>query len=345
MTVEILGTYPTLVRGRTGLFSLDMAMRDRNKIGIPMRTIMELYGYTNAGKSTLAYYLSGKLTGEGNVSVCDLEFCDREYVSSCLSTAGMNGSVKILSPTDEKGKPLSHENMLLETARDLYDEEFGATILDSVGGIVPNVEQDVLLNSKEKELGQAFMGKRAKLVGQFARAVTAALRNKERPSLAIVINHLHQNIGSHGHTTAGGENLKYLAASRVMIWPGETIYSDSEKSDVFGFLVRGQIEKLRYGSRGRSFQFYIVPGYGVHEGASALYDCLEYGLAESKSVVKIGDKSFGYLKANLLKLAAEGNTRRFEAFQEELLNHEKKIIQEAITDGGQDVESNGEENS
>lgn len=327
MTVEVLGTYPTIKRKRTGLFSLDMALRNRSDVGVPLRTVLELYGYTNVGKSTLSYYLAGKMTGEGNVSICDLEMCDRDYVKGCMEIVGLNGAVNIMASTDEKGTPLSHEYLLLENARHLYNEEYGASILDSVGHVTPNVEQDVVLNLKEKELGQAFMGKRAKLVSQYARALQAALRNKQRPSLAIVINHVHSVLGGFGHVTAGGENLKFTAASRIMLWPQETYWADEKtKQDPIGFRVSGQVEKLRYGGRGRKFSFYIVPGYGVHEGASALFDCLDYGWAESKSVVKIGESKFGYLRADLLMAAASGNTRKFNAFQEEIANREDELL-------------------
>lgn len=342
--VSVEGNYPTLTRQRTGLFSLDMALRDGGKIGIPLRTILELYGYPNCGKSTLAYYLSGKITGKGRVSNCDVEFCDREYVATCLQNAGMEGTVKLIDPTDSKGKPRFHEDMLAENARDLYDEEYGASILDSIGLVMPNVEMDVVLNPKEEDLGQAFMGKRAKLIGQYSRALQLALRNKQRPSLGIIISHVHGIMGGHGHTSAGGETKGYAAAVRIMLWPQETYWADEKtKQDPIGFRVSGQIEKLRYGGRGRKFSFYIVPGYGVHEGASALFDCLDYGWADSKTIVKIGERKFGYLRADLLMAAADGNTRRFNAFQEEISLRENELITSLVGSG--DGENEDDENN
>lgn len=339
--VNVVGNYPSLARYRTGLFSLDMALRDGAKVGVPMRTIMELYGYTNVGKSTLSYYLAGKLTGEGNVSICDVEYCDRDYVAKCMETSGLQGEVKLIDTHDDKGKPRSHEEMLRENAVDLYDDDFGASILDSIGLVTPNVEMDVILNPKEKELGQAFMGKRAKLIGQYSRALQAALRNKQRPSLGILISHVHSVMGGRGHVSAGGETKGFAAATRIMMWPEKTYFprnkdGTDDTNNVLGFLVAGQVEKLRYGGRGRKFRFYIVPGYGVHEGASAMFDCLEYGFAESKATVKIGDKSFGYLSATLLSAAAEGNTRKFTAFQEELAIQEESMVLDRLEEGNGD---------
>jgi len=75
--VNVLGNYSSITRKRSGLFSLDMALGSRGEFGVPMRTIIELYGYSNTGKSTLSYYLAGALTGKGNVAICDLENADR----------------------------------------------------------------------------------------------------------------------------------------------------------------------------------------------------------------------------------------------------------------------------
>jgi len=340
MPVDVIGRYPLLERRRTGLFSLDMALRNVDKLGLPLRTITEIYGYTNAGKSTLAYFLAGKVAQENRIAICDLEFCDREYVRVCMEHSGFNGVVALQDFSDDKGKPITHERMLLMTARELHDEGCKAIIMDSIGAVQPNVEKNVLMDDKEKELGQAFMGKRAKLVGQFARALTDALRTKDAASSAFVINHVHSIIGGMGHVTAGGDTLKYMAAVRLMIWPDTTYYVDpSAPTDVLGFLVSGQVEKLRYGGRGKKFRFYIVPGYGVHTGATAMFDCLKYGLATSDAKVKIGDKSIGYLRADLLKAAAQGNTRKFAQFEEELASAEERILINEVQKGDADEDT------
>jgi len=96
------------------------------------------------------------------------------------------------------------------------------------------------------------MGKRAKLVAQVSRSLTNSVRNKAEPSVAIVINHVHGIMGGRGHTTAGGETLKYLSAIRIMIWPAETFPVSENDTKPLGFYVNGKIEKLRYGGRAGS---------------------------------------------------------------------------------------------
>lgn len=317
--IQISGRFPTLSRVKTGLFSFDYALSSKGNLGLPLRVIVELYGYTNSGKSTLAYYLAGKVAKEmgGTITDADMEMNDVAYIPYAIAASGYNGPVRMIDVVDEKGKIRTHEKMLMDMAKDLNRETVSAVIWDSVGATQAMVQQAVLTDPKA-EFGEAFMGKRAKLVGDVALSLRTALISKDTPSVAIAINHQHQVIGGRGHITTGGERLKYLAGVRLMIWSAERFQADDEDdtSPALGFLVRGQVEKLRFGGKGRKFQFYIVPGYGVHPGVSAMFDAFELGLAERKGTVKLQGKSMGYLKKDLLAYAAEGKRRKFYPFQE-----------------------------
>jgi len=323
MPVIVEGTYPVIPRKPTGLFSLDWAVANRGVSGWPQRTITEIYGHPNVGKSTLAYYLAGVLS-DGNIHLCDFEQADLGYVKLSLEHSGYSGKIKVSSVTDPKGKSISHEQMLEEMASALYDEGVTATILDSVGGIQPIAE-------KEGDFGEAHMGKRAKLVAQVSRRLSDALRIKSTPSCAFIINHVHGIMGGRGHTTAGGDTLKFMAAIRIMMWT-EKVWRINEESDseVLGFQVKGQLEKLRYGGRGRTFKFYIVPGYGVHTGVSAMFDCFDYELAEQGTTVKVNGKSLGYIRKDFLTYATDGRQRKFDVFRNKLEEHHKKLEREDV---------------
>lgn len=340
MTTRVIGEYPTIPRKRTGIMSLDLAVSDKKmgELGMPLRTVVELYGYPNVGKSTLAYHLSGVMAEKGRVAICDMEMADRKYITTAFDNSGFSGDVWLIESSIPKkevvpltriegrksikvGMPRYHEEMLRDMTLALYDEDTGAVILDSIGVVQPIAE-------KSGDFGEAFMGKRAKLIAQVSREMSDALRNKDNPSCAFIINHVHKVMGGgHGHNTAGGDTLKYIAAVRIMLWPKETIKASAEDDTALGFLVEGQVEKLRYGGRGRKFQFCIIPGLGVHRGVSAMFDCIEYGLAERKSTLKLGDKSIGYLK-NFLEYAASGKERKFDPFFEELERHEASLRKE-----------------
>lgn len=326
--MEVKGRYPLIGRKSTGIFSMDMAVRDRNKLGWPTRTITELYGYPNVGKSTLAYYLAAKLSDGKDIALCDLEMLDREYIISAMTAAGFDGTVKLSDAADDKGKPLGHERMMMEMAWNLSLDTYGAAILDSVGAVMPPMEMEEFREKGDKsKFGQAFMGRRAFLVSQCARAMQTALRNKEHPSCGFVINHVYEVIGGRGHKTAGGEALKFAAVTRIMLKQYEVwrLSADDTDSEVLGYQVEGTIEKLRFGPRGRKFQFFIVPGYGVHVGASAMLDCINLELVDAGPTVKIDGKSLGYIRKDLLAYAASGKERRFEPFHEVIENYKKEL--------------------
>ncbi len=320
--VQIVGSYPYVNRSRTGLFSLDLALSDRGDLGAPLRGIYEVYGYRESGKSTLCYYLAGKLSKQKELSICDMELSDLKYLQKAVAMSGFEGTVRVMDLVDDKGKPRTHEQMMAQMVDNL-ETSSGSCILDSVGAIQPIPEA-------AGDFGEAFVGKRAKLVAQVARALSGALRLKEEEAVALVINHTHQIIGGHGHNTAGGETLKYLATVRMMIWTAEVIKgSDDER--VLGYRAAGQVEKLRFGGRGgtlREFGYYIVPGIGVHPGATAMYDCLDLGLAEQpkgSANVKMEGKSLGKVKKDFLEYALTGRDRKFEPFYEALNNYEQTL--------------------
>lgn len=330
--VEVTGRYPVLTRIKTGLFSLDYALSQEGNLGLPLRVITELYGYTNSGKSTLAYFIAGKVASEmgGSITVADIEMNDTKYIPFATGIAGFKGSVRMVDVTDEKGKIMTHEDILMVMAKDLLKDDVSSVVWDSVGA-TQSMAQQATLTDPNATFGEAFMGKDAKLVSQVASALRTALITKETPSVAIAINHQHAIIGGRGHITKGGERLKYLAGTRIMIWSSEVFREDDtdDTSASIGFLARGQIEKLRFGGRGRKFQFYIVPGYGVHPGVTAMFDAFEwsarlkkakinvpYMTAERSARVKLDGKNLGFLKKDLLEYAAAGKRRKFYPFEE-----------------------------
>jgi RecA/RadA recombinase len=364
--VKVTGRYPVLERIKTGLFSLDNAVSYKGNLGLPLGVLIELYGYTNSGKSTLAYFLAGKVASElekSKISVADLEFADTQgYIPRAVAMGGFSGEVKMMDLTDDKGKPIKHSRILMNLLKSLYfDEEVGAIIWDSIGATQSDVQWAELFNPKSEGFGQAFMGKKPFLVGQIADAIGEALKSKQ--ATAIALNHVHQVIGGRGHTTPGGERKGFLAGVRMMIWKGEAWRENDEDdtSPYIGFQVNGQVEKLRFGGPGRKFSYYIVPGFGVHPGVSAMLDAFEitsrldklkkkgkigkeiapYMTAERGARVKLDGKSLGFLKKDLLAYAAEGKRRKFYPFQEIMARFtedlEKGVVNVPDSEAGEEV--------
>lgn len=330
--VTVEGSYPTLSRVRTELFSLDAALSHRGSLGLPLRVPIELYGYEGVGKSTLSYYLAGRVaTAQGSgVTIADLEAADREYIRRAVAAGGYKGVVKLADLVEPDGKPIPHERVLMVMARDLLFERASAVIWDSVGATRPLSEMEALTapDPKGKAMfGERHMGQGAFLATQVTEALSTALITKKTPSTAIQINHLHPRMGMLGHTTTGGQRIKYLAGVRMMVQRGDVyLLDDDDPNSLLGYLVYGKIEKLRYGGGTRKFQYFVVPGFGVHVGVTAMFDALDLGLIEAKGGrIFLDGRNLGWIKKDLLKYALDGHKRKFYPFQERVAEYARKV--------------------
>lgn len=317
-----------ITRKSTGLYSLDQAMASAGNGGLPMRNLVEVYGNTHVGKSTLTYYLSGTIAERGTIDLCDLEGLDPTYLRNVLLNSGFRGHVKVINDVD-KGKPRHHSDMVNEMARDFIDgASTNVAILDSVGAFIPNAESD-------GDIGEAFMGRRAQTIAQFVRRMVSHLKAKEQDGSVFVVNHVHSVIGGQGHVTAGGDTLKNLATVRIMLWQKQIIKAGDT---TIGYLVGGKLEKLRYGGKGRGFQFILIPDYGISRELSAMFDCFELGLAERSTHVKIGDKSFGFI-SKLFESAKDGKKDKFDPFFELLESyHGSEVLGNNTTESDKEGE-------
>ena len=310
--ITIEGGYESRPRLVTGLWSFDHALSSGDEIGLPLNSLIEVYGATHIGKSTLAYYLSGLMGKDHRILICDMEGIDIDYLPKATAP-GFDGIIEIMQATDNKGKVRSHEEMLKELAdRALFDEDVKACIVDSVGAIYPQFEQ-------ANDIGAGFGAKRAVIVAGLARAGCFAVNNKQTPVVIFVINHSHQVVGGVGHMSAGGVTMKHLAPVRMFL---RHSYKDFIKvgNDVIVYTVMGIVEKLRYGGKGRTFKVCTIPGYGVRPNLTAVIDAADLGLATRSTTVKIRDKSFGYI-SKMVEKDLEGDDEFFEPFHEALRNY------------------------
>jgi recombination protein RecA len=320
MAIKVMGDYPKISRFESGLFSLDSALRSTSgELGLPLRSIYEIYGFPGVGKSSLSYYLAGKtasvIKSDSRIELCDLEILDPDYVLASLEHAGFEGTINFMGRRDAKGKKRSHEEMVQELASNLELDAVSVAVLDSIGAIVPIAEV-------EGEIGEANMGKRAKLVAQMTRRAILNLRDLLIPKNMYIVNHVASIIGGRGFTTPGGEAPKFLGAIRLMISQDEVI--TNSKDEMIAFVSKGRVDKLRYGSRGRLFKFVVIPGYGVSKELTALIDCVDLGLATRKSVVKIGETSMGHL-SKLVESAQTGYSKTFQPFFDALDEYKASV--------------------
>ena len=299
MKIKIIGQKPHPIhKVSTGWYSFDQAFINADgQTGFPVRGMVELYGPTGVGKSTMALGLSGKIASidNRNIEFADIEGFDPNYVISILEMAGFEGGLHFVSgKTDEEALDEVIDNI------SKHDIEMG--IFDSVGVVSP-------ISEIEGDLGEANMGRRAKLLAQFSRKLTHLMKAKPDTSV-IMINHQHPRIGGRGWYTPGGETIGYLSPVRIHVKKSSDTFSN-------GYCIEGTVKKHRYGVELLTFNLFVLSGYGIHDGLTALMDCRTNKLANKDRVIKMGDESFGYMK-DILKKAEQGDNDFFIPFQEAL---------------------------
>lgn len=304
--VKIIDGSPKTKRIETGLYSFDRAFENvRGDIGFPIGTMTEISGPTGCGKSTLTFGLAGivgKETSSG-IALADFEGFDPDFMVTILEQSKFDNDVyQIQAEKDEE--------ILDKVIEKLRKKTCSIAIIDSIGAISP-------ISEIEGDLGEANMGRRAKLMAQFSRKSMHEL-GKDRKLSIFMINHVHPNIGGMGSITPGGETTKYLCAIRMRIKRKEEFPDQS-------YLIEGTVTKNRFGYRDRKFYLFMLAGTGIHLGLSAMFDCFILGLAERGKVVKLDGQSCGYLK-DLVKSAHEGKNDVFNPFIEKLKERSPKIV-------------------
>jgi len=309
--IKIIGDAPEVERLQTGLYSFDRAFINRKgNIGFPLGKYIELYGATHTGKSTIIYGLSGTIANHlgGNIALADLEGFDPDFLVDVLETSGFDGEVQYVQEETD-------EDTLESLISVLKQNEYVVGILDSIGAVSPVSEQ-------QGDIGEANMGRRAFSMAQFSRKVVKLLREHDNKTM-FTVNHAYPRIGGLGYSSPGGEVKNYLFSIRIHV-KRRYVKSGWQEYPDGSYVIEGKITKNRWGIKDKEFLLFVLSGKGMHKGMTAMFDCIELGLATSKNVVKIGDKSFGRLKP-IIDEAQSGNEQFFEPFYELLVNHKLEV--------------------
>ena len=336
MPIQIVGSYPTLQRMRTGSYSLDRACGNvyTNEWGMPLRSLYELYGPPESGKTTLGQHIGAMINPKSTILMAALEQVDQNYMIGVMAAAGFEGKVEFPEFQTDKGKWLGHAQMLTNVVNRLgRDEDVSCLILDSVAAIVPPAREDGVI-------GEGFMADRAKFMKDLTSRVEAKLMNRATPAVFIAINHVTDSLDprNRGSVTPGGTGMKFHGAIRINLWRKEIFPKvDNTKEEtrlMRGFISEGTVEKNRFGGRGRKFRLYLVPGRGLHMGMGAMFDCINLKLAErtETGTIKIDKVSAGRIGA-FVTAAYERHEEKFAPFFELLDGYHPDLAE--VDDGGE----------
>jgi len=310
MPPKLEGKIERVTRFVTGLKTFDLAFQNlKGDIGFPIGAMTELSGPTGCGKSTFTFGLAGLIAEHltSNIALADLEGFDPDFLYTILDNAGFNGTIYLLQDkSDEK---------ILDKLKDSLLDDCSVGIIDSIGAISPIAESG-------GELGEANMGRRAKLMAQLSRKLSKELRD-DRGNSIFMINHVHPRLGGFGTVTPGGETKNYLSGIIIRVKRKQEFPDQS-------YVIEGKVSKNRYGYRDRKFYVTMLAGTGIHIGLSALVDCLLLGLAEApRNNVKMDDVSHGKLNV-FFQAAHAGNNDPFLPFIEKLADKSPKLVDEEV---------------
>ena len=276
--------------------------------GLPKGRIIELFGPESAGKTTTTLTCIASAQKQGVLCA----FVDVEHAldPKWAKSLGVDVDSLILSQPDSAEQALEVIQTLAET------DQVGLVVLDSVAGLVPQLELD-------GDIGDSHIGLHARLMSQACRKLNGVIL--KNGTIVIFINQIREKIGvkfGSPETTPGGRALKFWSSIRIEVKrAGEAI----KKSDVkVGFPTKATIVKNKVAPPFRVATYNIMFGSKGYEPGidkmESLVDtaALVGGLVRSGSWLTFGD--IRLLGKDQWKEYLRGHMELFPALREKTYN-------------------------
>lgn len=287
--------------------------------GLPEGRIIEWYGDTSGGKTTLALHYVAKEQARGNI----VAYVDSEHSldPSWMDHLGVDVDKLVIAQPDSL-------EQAVETVEALVDS--GAVsfiVIDSVAAMTPQAE----LNG---ESGDVFMGLQARLVGQAMRK----LRGKcsSQGVTLLFINQIRTNLGQmYGNpmVTPGGKSLKFFSSLRVEISKvGGEAGQIKDGNELIGHKIRLKCTKNKVGVPAKVTEIDLIYSKGIDTGSDMIQYAVNIGVIKKAGAwYSYGENKLG----NGLTAASSyviNDHKLFEEIKEAVKNYqtsqkEKDIIE------------------
>jgi recombination protein RecA len=260
MRLGAAGAFAEVAVIPTGSLALDVALGIG---GIPRGRIIEIYGPEASGKTTLALHVIAEAQKAGGIAA----FIDAEHALDAVyaSRLGVDVDALLVSQPDTGEQALDIVEMLVRSgALDII-------VVDSVAALVPKAEL-------EGDMGDAPMGRQARLMSQGLRKLTAVI-SKAQTSV-IFTNQLRQKIGvvfGNPEVTTGGNALKFYSSVRLDVRRTNVLKRGEE---VVGNRTRVRVVKNKLAPPFRQAEFDVLYGQGMSRPGELLDLALQQGLIE-----------------------------------------------------------------
>jgi recombination protein RecA len=297
----------------TGSLALDIAT---GVGGIPRGKIIEIFGPESSGKTTLALHVIAEAQNRGGIAV----FIDAEHAldPKYAQKIGVDVDNLYISQPDYGEQALEiAESLLRSGAVDVI-------VIDSVAALVPKDEL-------EGEIGEAHVGKQARLMAQALRKLKSLAHNAN--AAVIFINQLREKIGvvfGNPETTPGGRALKFFADMRLEV---KRVGEAKEGDNKVGSRVRVKVVKNKLAPPFKEAEFDMIYG----EGICKLCDLID--TASELGVIKKSGAWYSYGETRL----GQGRDQAKKFLQEnpELAQEIEKKVREVAKIAGTDTQEGG----
>jgi recombination protein RecA len=271
----------------TGSPSLDLAL---GVGGLPRGRVVEIYGPEAGGKTTVSLHAVAEAQKRGGIAA----FIDAEHALDPLyaKRLGVDVDNMLISQPDYGEQALEIvETLVRSGAVDII-------VVDSVAALVPKAEI-------EGDMGDAQVGRQARLMSQALRKLTAVISKSK--TVVIFVNQLRMKVGvmfGNPETTPGGRALKFYSSVRLDVRSIERL---KEGEHVVGTRTRIRVVKNKVAPPFRETIVVIRYGEGVQRDGDILDLSTKLGLIsksgswyvhDGKRMGQGWDNARRYLKEN-----------------------------------------------
>jgi recombination protein RecA len=258
----------------TGSIGLDAAL---GVGGLPQGRIIEIYGPESSGKTTLALHTIAEAQKKGGIAA----FVDAEHAldPEYARRLGVKLDELLISQPDTGEQALEIVESLVRSGN------VDVIVVDSVAALTPKDEI-------EGDMGQAQMGKQARLMSQALRKLTAITAKSK--TIIIFINQIRMQLGvmfGNPETTTGGKALKFYTSVRLDI---RRIAQIKKGEEIVGGRVRVKVVKNKVAAPFKTTEFDLLYNEGISREGELLALGEKYDLIQkSGSSYKMGEIALG----------------------------------------------------
>ncbi len=270
----------------TGSIALDIAL---GVGGIPRGRVTEIYGPESSGKTTICQHVIAEAQKRGGLCA----FVDMEHAIDPVYAEKLGVDVENLYIA----QPDSGEQALEIAEALVRSGAMDVVVVDSVAALVPQAEL-------EGDMGDAHMGRQARLMSKAMRKLSGAI--KQTNTAMIFTNQLRMRIGvmfGNPETTTGGNALKFYASVRLDVRRLQAIKNGQE---VIGNRTRVRVTKNKVAPPFRQAEFDIMYSEGISKAGDLLDMGVELEILEKRGAFySYGDTRLGQGRENAKRFLNE----------------------------------------